>query len=108
MTTTLDKISAVLEQRKLGDPETSYVSSLYHCGTDAILKKLGEEAAEVIIAAKNPDKQAVIHEMADLWFHSLILLSALDLKPADIMAELDRRSGVSGLKEKQNRQKKQV
>jgi len=108
MTTTLDKISAVLEQRKLGDPETSYVSSLYHRGTDAILKKLGEEAAEVIIAAKNPDKQAVIHEMADLWFHSLILLSALDLKPADILAELDRRSGVSGLKEKQNRQKKQV
>ena len=108
MTTTLDKISAVLEKRKQGDPESSYVSSLYHRGTDAILKKMGEEATEVIIAAKNPDKQAVIHEMADLWFHSLILLSALDLKPSDILAELDRRSGVSGLKEKQNRQKKQV
>ncbi len=78
------------------------------CPLGIILKKLGEEATEVIIAAKNPDKQAVIYEMADLWFHSLILLSALDLKPADILTELERRFGESGLKEKQNRQKKQV
>jgi len=106
MTDTLDRISAVLEQRKTADPESSYVSGLYHLGTDVILKKIGEEAAELIIAAKNPDKQAVIHEMADLWFHTLILLTALDLKPADILAELDRRFGESGLKEKQNRQKK--
>lgn len=108
MTDTLEKIGAVLEQRKLADPESSYVAGLYRRGNDVILKKLGEEAAELIIAAKNPDKQAVIHEMADLWFHSLILLAALGLKPADILAELERRSGESGLKEKQNRDKKQV
>lgn len=104
----LEKVAAVLEQRKKADPETSYVSGLYHRGTDAILKKVGEEAAELIIAAKNPDKQAVIHEMADLWFHTLILLGSLGLKPADILAELERRFGESGLKEKQNRAKKQV
>jgi phosphoribosyl-ATP pyrophosphohydrolase len=104
MTDTLDRISAVLEQRKKADPGSSYVSDLYHRGIDVILKKVGEEATEVIIAAKNPDKQAVIHEMADLWFHTLILLSTLDLKPADILTELDRRFGESGLKEKQNRQ----
>jgi phosphoribosyl-ATP pyrophosphohydrolase len=104
MTDTLDKIAAVLELRKQADPESSYVASLYQRGVDVILKKIGEESAEVIIAAKNPDKQAVIHEIADLWFHTLILLSALDLKPADILAELDRRYGQSGLKEKQNRQ----
>lgn len=108
MTDTLEKIGAVLEQRKQADPESSYVAGLYQRGNDVILKKLGEEAAELIIAAKNPDKQAVIHEMADLWFHSLILLAALGLKPADILAELERRSGESGLKEKQNRDKKQV
>lgn len=106
MSDTLDKLAAVLEQRKQADPETSYVAGLYRRGNDAILKKLGEEAAELIIAAKNPDKQAVIHETADLWFHSLILLSALGLKPADITAELERRYGESGLKEKQNREKK--
>lgn len=108
MPDTLEKISAVLEQRKQADPETSYVAGLYQRGNDAILKKLGEEAAELIIAAKNPDKQAVIHETADLWFHSLILLGALGLKPADILAELERRFGESGLKEKQNRLKKGV
>lgn len=104
----LEKVAAVLEQRKLADPETSYVSGLYRRGNDAILKKVGEEAAELIIAAKNPDKQAVIHETADLWFHTLILLGALGLKPADILDELERRFGESGLKEKQNRTKKQV
>lgn len=104
----LEKVAAVLEQRKLADPENSYVSGLYHRGNDAILKKVGEEAAELIIAAKNPDKQAVIHETADLWFHTLILLGSLELKPADILAELERRFGESGLKEKQNRAKKQV
>lgn len=104
MTDTLDKIAAALELRKQADPESSYVASLYQQGNDIILKKIGEESAEVIIAAKNPDKQAVIHEIADLWFHTLILLSALDLKPEDILAELDRRYGQSGLKEKQNRQ----
>lgn len=108
MNDTLNTIAAMLQQRKQADPETSYVSSLYHRGNDAILKKVGEEAAELIIAAKNPDKQAVIHETADLWFHTMILLGALDLKPADILGELERRFGESGLKEKQNRGKKGV
>ncbi len=108
MTDTLDRITAVLEARKKADPESSYVASLYHRGTDVILKKLGEEAAEVIIAAKNQDKQAVIHEMADLWFHTLVLISALDLKFPDVLAELEKRFGESGLKEKQNRREKRV
>ena len=108
MSETLEKICAVLEQRKQADPESSYVAGLYHRGNDAILKKIGEESAELIIAAKNPDKQAVIHEMADLWFHSLVLLGANDIKLADLLAELERRFGVSGLKEKQNRDGKRV
>lgn len=108
MTDTLEKIADILEQRKAADPETSYVASLYQRGLDVILKKVGEESAELIIAAKNPDKQAVIHETADLWFHSLVLLGSLDLKAADVLTELERRFGQSGLKEKQNRQKKQV
>lgn len=108
MTDTLDRISAVLEARKKADPESSYVAGLYLRGTDAILKKLGEEAAEVIIAAKNPDKQAVIHEIADLWFHTLVLLSALEIKFPAVLAELEKRFGESGLKEKQNRENKRV
>ena len=108
MTDALERIAAILEARKMAGPETSYVADLYQRGTDTILKKLGEEAAEVIIAAKNTDKQAVIHEMADLWFHALVLLSALDLKPADVLAELESRFGQSGLKEKQNRGNKKV
>lgn len=108
MTDILEKIATVLEQRKRADPETSYVAGLYHRGNDAILKKVGEEAAELLIAAKNPDKQAVIHETADLWFHTLILLGALGINPGDILGELERRYGESGLKEKQNRGKKQV
>lgn len=105
MIETLDKLAAVLEERKSRPAEESYVASLYQKGGDAILKKLGEEAAEVIIAAKNPDKKAIIHEMADLWFHSLILLADRGLKPADVLAELERRFGKSGLKEKKNRGK---
>lgn len=108
MTDTLEKLAEVLETRKTHDPESSYVAALYRQGTDAILKKLGEEATEVIIAVKNPDKQAVIHEIADLWFHSLVLLSSLDLKPEHILTELDRRMGQSGIKEKASRGKKRV
>lgn len=108
MTDTLEKIAEVLETRKTHDPESSYVAALYREGTDAILKKLGEETTEVIIAAKNTDNQAIVHEIADLWFHSLVLLSSLDLKPDHIFRELERRMGQSGIKEKAGRGKKQV
>ena len=72
---------------------------------DAILKKLGEETTEVVIAAKSQDKQAIIHEMADLWFHSLVLLSSVNLQPGDVFSELEKRFGTSGLKEKASRSK---
>ncbi|MBT7950398.1 MAG: phosphoribosyl-ATP diphosphatase [Gammaproteobacteria bacterium] len=98
-----NKIAAVLEQRKNADPETSYVASLYAKGEDTILKKIGEESAELIIAGKTRDRQAVVHETADLWFHSLVLLSHLDLGPNDIILELDRRFGQSGIEEKGSR-----
>ena len=98
-----NKIAAVLEQRKNADPETSYVASLYAKGEDTILKKIGEESAELIIAGKTRDRQAVVHETADLWFHSLVLLSHLDLGPNDLILELDRRFGQSGIEEKDSR-----
>jgi phosphoribosyl-ATP pyrophosphohydrolase len=105
MTNILDKLADVLENRKGQPAETSYIASLYHQGTDTILKKIGEESAELIIAAKGSDKQAIVHETADLWFHSLVLLSSLGLKPAAVLQELDRRFGESGLKEKASRAK---
>ena len=101
----LNRLAAVLEQRKGADPESSYVASLYAGGEDTILKKIGEESAELIIAGKTRDRQAVVHETADLWFHSLVLLSSLDLGPNDIFLELDRRFGESGLEEKNRREK---
>ena len=99
----LNKLSEILEQRKNADPESSYVASLHARGEDATLKKMGEESAELIIAGKTRDRQAVVHETADLWFHSLVLLSSLDLGPNDILLELDRRFGQSGLEEKARR-----
>lgn len=99
----LNKLSEILEQRKNADPESSYVASLHARGEDTILKKIGEESAELIIAGKTRDRQAVVHETADLWFHSLVLLSSLDLGPNDILLELDRRFGQSGLEEKASR-----
>jgi len=105
MTDIIIKLAEVLESRKGQEPESSYVASLFHNGTDTILKKIGEESSEVIIAAKDKDKHAVIHEIADLWFHCLILLSSLDMKPDQVFAELERRFGESGLKEKANRRK---
>lgn len=98
-----NKIAAVLEARKKADPESSYVASLYAKGEDTILKKIGEESAELIIAGKTRDRQAVVHETADLWFHTLVLLSHLDLGPNDIILELDRRFGQSGIEEKASR-----
>ena len=102
----LNRLSVLLEQRKLADPASSYVAKLYAKGMDSILKKVGEEAAETIIAAKNNDKQAIIYETADLWFHTLIMLAKADLKPQDVLNELARREGLSGLEEKDSRLEK--
>ena len=96
---TLQRLAEVIEARKLGDPDTSYVARLFHKGTDAILKKIGEEATETVMAAKDGDKDKIVYEVADLWFHSMIALSAFGLKPADVLRELERREGLSGLEE---------
>lgn len=96
---TLARLAAVIESRRGGDPDRSYVARLFHKGTDAILKKIGEEATETVMAAKDGDTVKIVHEMADLWFHSLLALSAFGLKPADVLAELERREGLSGLEE---------
>ena len=105
MTDILERITAVLEDRKGGDPADSYVASLYHGAPDRILKKVGEEATELVIAAKTGDPGAVVHETADLWFHTLVLMASLDIPPARVLAELERRFGESGLKEKASRHK---
>ncbi|MFT5392369.1 MAG: phosphoribosyl-ATP pyrophosphohydrolase [Gammaproteobacteria bacterium] len=97
---TLGELAAVLEARKGADPQSSYVASLYAKGINAILKKVGEEAAEVIIAAKDDDRDAVLRETADLWFHTMVMLAKLDLHPDDVCQELRRRQGLSGLAEK--------
>lgn len=102
----LQELSEVLEQRKTADPESSYVAKLYHKGLDTILKKIGEEATETVIAAKGGDAHQVIYETADLWFHSLVLLKHLNLEPGQVLAELDRRFGLSGLEEKAARKAK--
>ena len=100
----LDKLADVLESRKGGDPETSYVARLLAKGPDAFLKKIGEEATEVVLACKDADhggdKQKIVHETADLWFHSMVALSYYGLAPRDVLAELERRVGLSGLDEK--------
>ncbi len=96
---TLARLAEVIESRKQGDPEKSYVARLFQKGNDAILKKIGEEATEVVLAAKDGDTQKIVYEVADLWFHSMLALSAYGLKPADVLAELERREGLSGLEE---------
>jgi phosphoribosyl-ATP pyrophosphohydrolase len=100
MSDTLEKIAAVLESRKGAAPDSSYVATLYAQGLDAILKKIGEEATETVLAAKTGDKAKIVHETADLWFHTLVLLAQQGLKPEDILSELERRFGVSGHEEK--------
>ncbi|MDH3561297.1 MAG: phosphoribosyl-ATP diphosphatase [Gammaproteobacteria bacterium] len=105
MSTTLEKLAEVIEQRKAAQPESSYVATLYHKGMDAILKKVGEEATETIIAAKGDDDERLVYETADLWFHTLVMLAARDLGPADVLAELERRFGLSGIDEKAARNK---
>lgn len=99
----LDELATTLEARKGAPPNESYVSSLYAKGLDTILKKVGEEAAETIIAAKGDDDEAVVYEVADLWFHTLVLLAERGLHPRQVLAELERRAGVSGHEEKAKR-----
>lgn len=103
----LARLSAVIESRKAangGDPGASYVARLLHQGPDAFLKKIGEEATEVVMAAKDADHGGdpakIVNEVADLWFHCLIALAHYDLSPADVLAELERRAGTSGIEEK--------
>lgn len=103
----LEKIYKIILQRKTNPSEKSYVASLFLKGEDAILKKIGEEASELIISGKGGKKEEVIHEMADLWFHSLVLLGRMDIKPDELYNELKRRFGISGIEEKEGRLKKE-
>ena len=96
---TLARLAAIIETRRTGDPATSYVARLLAKGDDAVLKKVGEEATEVVMACKDGDRVRIVAEVADLWFHSMIALARFDLAPADVLAELERRAGVSGLDE---------
>jgi phosphoribosyl-ATP pyrophosphohydrolase len=96
---TLARLAAVIAQRRTASPEKSYVARLFSKGHDAILKKIGEEATEVVMAAKDGDRQRIVGETADLWFHSMLALAAFDLGPADVLAELERREALSGLEE---------
>ena len=104
MSDILDRLAETLEARKQASPDSSYVAKLYSKGTDAILKKIGEEATETVMAAKDDQPEKIIYEVADLWFHTLVLLAHKGLKPADVLNELARREGLSGLTEKANRQ----
>ena len=103
MSDTLEKLAALIEARKSAGAETSYVAGLLDKGMNSILKKVGEEAVETIIAAKEADDAALVHETADLWFHTLVMLAARDLGPDAVLAELERRFGVSGIEEKASR-----
>jgi phosphoribosyl-ATP pyrophosphohydrolase len=100
MSDILERLAEVVESRKGGDPETSYVARLFARGEDAILKKIGEEATEAVLAAKDGDRLRIVGETADLWFHCLIMLASYGLSPADVLAELRRREGISGIDEK--------
>ena len=101
----LKQLTEVLEQRKGASPESSYVAGLYDRGLDAILKKVGEEATETVIAAKDGDRKKIVYETADLWFHTMIMLSHQGLSTSDVLEELARRFGLSGLEEKAGRPK---
>ena len=110
----LARLAEVIESRKPangGDPEKSYVSRLLHKGPDAFLKKIGEEATEVVMAAKDvqhgADKSKLVYEVADLWFHTMVALAHYGLTPADVVAELERREGTSGIEEKAMRKTQQ-
>ena len=97
---TLERIAAIIEERRGADPQKSYVARLLAEGEDAVLKKIGEEATETVLAAKGGDRLHLVRETADLWFHCMILLARHGLGPGDVLAELHRREGISGLDEK--------
>lgn len=99
----LKELTEVLESRKQADPQSSYVAKLYDQGIDKIAKKIGEEATEVVIATKNDSHDEIIYEIADLWFHTMVLLAHKNLSYALVLQELQRRFGLSGLEEKANR-----
>ncbi len=107
MSDIIEKLTEVLSSRRQADPDSSYVAQLHNKGLDHILKKVGEESAEVLIAAKaseyDHNLDAVVYETADLWFHTMVMLSHLGLEPADVLNELDRRFGLSGIEEKASR-----
>ena len=105
MSDILTQLAEVLEQRKSAEPDSSYVAKLYDKGLDAILKKVGEEATETVMAAKDGNKEQIVYETADLWFHTLVMLAQQGLGPEDVLNELARRFGLSGLEEKANRNK---
>ena len=98
------RLMAVLASRKDADPDSSYVAGLYHQGLDSILKKIGEESAETIIAAKSGDPRQIVHETADLWFHCLVMLAQQNLDARLVLDELEGRFGISGLDEKAARE----
>ena len=102
--TILRKLAEVIEQRKAASPDSSYVASLFGKGQDAILKKVAEESAETLLASKDGDKLHLVRETADLWFHCLVMLAYHGLSPDDVLDELNRREGVSGIAEKNSRQ----
>jgi phosphoribosyl-ATP pyrophosphohydrolase len=102
---TLERLAATIEERKRGDAAKSYVAGLLAGSEDALLKKIGEEATETVLAAKSGERLALVRETADLWFHCLIVLARHGLGPADVLAELHRREGISGIDEKASRKK---
>lgn len=99
----LQRLADTLDARRQASPDSSYVASLYARGLDTILKKVAEEAAETIMAAKDGDAKKIVYEIADLWFHTLVLLAQQGLRPEDVLQELARREGVSGHEEKMSR-----
>lgn len=101
----LKRLTETLQARKNASPESSYVAKLFSKGEDAILKKVGEEATEVILASKGGDKSHLVYETADLWFHSMVLLAKHGLSAQDVLNELERREGLSGIAEKESRKK---
>lgn len=106
MSDVLTQLAEVLESRKGASPDSSYVASLYDKGLDAILKKVGEEATETVMAAKDGNAEQLVYETADLWFHTLVMLANQGLGPKQVLDELQRRFGLSGLEEKASRKGK--
>lgn len=100
MSDVMQQLAEVIVQRRQADPQESYVASLFHKGEDAILQKVGEEAIETVLAAKTGERDKIVSETADLWFHTMVMLAQNDLGPGDVLLELERRFGLSGIAEK--------